>query len=111
MSDNKISQVEYWRQIKAIAKDCKREAKEKGQSKDAWEERANELVHETVDGHMWIIYTWCYPWVLMHTRNEDALFEDFGPTEAKDYSSIMQKMAYCAMEKDVLTELSEQFGR
>lgn len=106
MSDHKISQSEYWRQIKAIVRDAKRESKEV--PKKDRDERVQELITQAVDGHMWIIYTWAYPWVLMHTRNEDALFDSQGEQTFDSYSKAMQLMAFAAMEQDCYEVLNEK---
>ncbi len=110
MSDHKISMSEYWRQVKALAKEAKSETKEKGSSREQWKVRAEERLLQTIDGHEWIIYPWAYPWVLMHSRNEDALFEKLGSVETSSYSDIMQKMAFCALKVDAETDLEEMFS-
>lgn len=103
MSDSKITQREYWKEVTSIAKEILREARE--QDVGLRRERGQELLHEAVDGHQWIIYTWAYPYVLIHSRNEDALFDEQGPQEANSYSEIMQKMAFYALYQDVANEL------
>jgi hypothetical protein len=116
MPDDKstITQKEYWREIANVAKNAKSETKTCGQALDTWRERAFEHVREIVDGHHWIIYTWCYPWVLIHTRNEDALFDQMGDDALAgktDYSSVMQVMAFAAMLQDAEEALSELFDK
>lgn len=106
MSDSKITQKEYWDEVSTIAKDMIDEMREQKEDHD-W---AREQVHQTVDGHSWIIYTWAYPYVLIHTRNEDALFDEMGSQEASSYSDIMQKMAFYALYTDVMAELEEKLG-
>lgn len=102
MSSNKISYKEYWDEVKTIVDDAIKEAK--GAARP--EEAAQRYVQETVDGHQWVIYTWANPYVLIHTQNEDALFDGQGSTEADSYSGIMQQMAVWAMMADVEAELS-----
>ena len=98
--DSKITSHGYWKEIRALAKLV--------HTKEGYDEDADEsdILHELIDGHEWIIYTWAYPWVLMHSDNEDALFDAQGPTEATNYSQIMQLMAFYAMEQDVMDALS-----
>lgn len=98
--ESKITQSQYWREVTALAKEIKKEAR-------GDDEREHELLHETIDGHEWIIYTWAYPWVLMHSRNEDALFDQLGEQQATAYSQIMQMMAFYAFYQDVANELAE----
>jgi len=98
MSDNKITQKQYWKEVDDLAKQIAEEARAEGDR--------DRVLHETIDGHEWIIYTWAYPWVLMHSRNEDALFEQLGPQEAESYSDIMRSMAFWALREDVANELA-----
>jgi hypothetical protein len=109
MSDAKITYNEYWRQVKAIAKEAKAETKEKGSSREAWQERAQESARQTVDGHQWIIYTAYTPWVLMHSPSHDAWFESYGASEFDGYSDVMTKLAFAALEQDVMEELNSLF--
>lgn len=99
MSDSKITQSQYWREVTSLAKQIAKEAK-------AEDRDITDVLHETIDGHQWVIYTWAYPWVLMHSRSEDALFDQMGPTEATGYSQIMQLMTFYALYQDVAEELS-----
>ncbi len=99
MAEGKISYAEYWKEVRAMAKGVKRQAKER-------DEDEYDVLHEMVDGHEWIIYTWAYPWVLIQSANEDALFDEMGPTEATDYAQIMGQMAFMAFRADIAEELS-----
>lgn len=105
MADSKITQKQYWEEVTSIAKEVIREARETGRGERA-RERAHDYLHEFVDGHEWIIYTWAYPYVLIHSKSEDALFDELGPQEASSYSDIMQKMAFYALYTDAMNELS-----
>jgi hypothetical protein len=98
MSDNKITQKEYWKEVTSLAKQIAEEARGGGDRHD--------ILHETIDGHEWIIYTWAYPYVLIHSRNEDALFEQLGGQTTDSYSDIMQRMAFWALKEDVGNELA-----
>lgn len=97
--DHVISYKEYWREVKSLAKQAK---KEKRAGYDP-----TDIVHELVDGHQWIIYTAYNPFVLIHSQNEDALFDSMGSSEFESYSDAMAKMAYFALEADVMNELGE----
>jgi len=98
MADSKITYSEYWKEVTAIAKSVLEEA-EGGDTHD--------LLHEAIDAHQWIIYTWAYPYVLIHSSNEDAFFDQMGATEATSYQQIMQMMAFYALYQDVAEEISE----
>jgi len=100
MSDSKITQSQYWREVSSLAKNIAKEAKDEDRD-------ISDVLHETIDGHQWVIYTWAYPWVLMHSRSEDALFEEQGSIETSSYSDIMQKMTYYALYQDVSNEIAE----
>jgi hypothetical protein len=101
MSDmERFTSEEYYAQCRAIAEECCEEAE--GDENDA-----ADKVHEVVDGHEWIIYTFYNGIVLEHSRNDGAHFENFGPLEADGYSDAMVKMAYAAMSQDVMEYLSE----
>jgi hypothetical protein len=107
MSDSKITYQQYWKQVSAIVKDVIDEMKEQDEDRD-W---AIDYLHQTVDGHEWVIYTWANPYVLIHSQNEDALFDDMGATEATSYSEIMMKMAFYALYADCAQELEEKLER
>jgi len=112
MSDeHKITQSQYWREITALAKSIKKSRrKKKSDSDDEYREYVDNEATQIVDGHEWIIYTWAYPWVLMHSKHEDQVFEDQGPVQAENYAQIMQVMAYGAMLQDLRDELSTLLG-
>src|SRR5688572_1067746 len=104
--DSKISYGEYWRQVSGIVKDVLSEMKEQDEDRD-W---AFDYLRQVVDGHQWVIYTWANPYVLIHSQNEDALFESFGSVETDSYSDIMMKMAYAALEADCMAELDTKIS-
>jgi hypothetical protein len=108
MADN-ITHREYWKEVKDVAEsvldgvwdqypDCDDERQR--------DERLNDAVWETVDGHQWIIYTHYNPQVLQHASNPDAYAENYGelPT-GEGYAGIMAKLAFAAFNEDVNNEL------
>lgn len=100
MAEAKITMQQYWREVSSLAKQIKKEARTD-------ERDTGDVLNEAIDGHEWIIYTWAYPYVLMHSRNENALFDEQGAVEASDYSGIMQQMAFYALRQDVSDELGD----
>ena len=70
-------------------------------------------LHETIDGHQWVIYTSYNLDVLRHSDNEDAYIDNFGGEDAahllkdRGISGLHAVMAYCAMEQDVQSILSD----
>ncbi len=95
-----MTQRDYYEQCRAIAEECVKEA-------EGDEERAQDLVHESVDGHQYIIYTHYNMCVLRHSRNDSAYFDNFGPLQADGFSDAMAKMAFAAMYQDVCEELGD----
>jgi hypothetical protein len=89
-----ITQSEYFSEVNAIAENIVREC-------EGDEDACTDRVHEDVDGHRWIIYTYYNLQVLTHSSHEDAYFEDFGALSADSFSDAVQKMAFAAMHSDV----------
>lgn len=86
---------EYWDQVEAIAKDVTREARE--ESRDIW-----DVLHEAIDGHQYVIYTYQARFVLLHSSNEDEIFESgsyMGDWESM--SDVYTQAAYHALLADV----------
>lgn len=90
----RFTSAEYHQQCADIANECVTEAE--GDS-----DRAQELIHEAVDSHQWIIYTYFNGIVLEHSSNRGAYFENYGALGANSYSDAMIKMAFAAMHQDV----------
>jgi hypothetical protein len=95
-----LSQSEYWKEIKLIAREAKREARKT-------KEDVGDLVNAALDRHTWLIYAGYAPFVLFHSHNEDALFDDLGSSTFKSYADAMQQMSYYAMRADIYDELGE----
>ena len=89
--DNLTAQ-KYWDEIKDLAT----EAREQG-ADDVY-----DYVHESVDQHQWIIYTFYNMQVLQHTSNANAYFDNYGELDTKDFSSCMAKLAWAGMVQDVM---------
>lgn len=95
MDTSKITEKEYWTEVKAIAREVRREAKERG-------EEETDVLAETVDSHQWVIYTWAAPYVLIHTRNADAAWDVTGCDPiGKSYGQLMAVLAFFALHEDV----------
>lgn len=75
------------------------------------EERIQDRLHETIDGHQWIIYTYYALQILSHTKNDDAYFDDFGPLTADGFSDAVTKMAFAAFMRDVQEDIPEALER
>lgn len=96
---DEMSQGDYHREIQSLA-DSFREACRDGevdpQDPHTW-------LHETIDGHQWVIYTAYNFDVLRHSPNDGAMVEHFGSDGVvQDGTLNTAALAYCAMEQDVL---------
>lgn len=95
-----ITREQYWNEIKSIARDALDESR--GDL-----EKADEYVHETVDGHEWVIYYAHNADVISYTENEHAV-EDLGPEEISramsegGTSRVLMIIAFFAMRADVM---------
>ena len=76
----------YDNEIRSLASEY---LKEPESDRDDW-------LHETIDGHSFVIYTWKARCVLICTDNPDAYEEDFG-----DKPGTVEAAAYAAMMRDV----------
>ena len=72
-----------------------------------------DYIHQTVDGHQWIIYTGYHNEILDNSDNEDSYLdiysnEDLGEIVAKDgLEAAMQIKAFSAMLQDVQEAIGE----
>lgn len=88
---NDISSQEYWTEIEAIAISVTKEARE--QDRDI-----SDVLHEALDGHQWVIYTYYNFDVCKHSPNDDAWREAFGSEAPTNLDAVR---AYSAMDADV----------
>lgn len=89
---NTITSIEYQTEISEIAESVVTES-------EGDQDLAMDLIHERLDGHSWIIYTYRNAQVLQHSSNDSAYFDIYGPLEATSYAD------FAAMHADVLAEL------
>lgn len=110
-----ITRTAYYDEIRSIADNLAVEAL----ADNDWDRDAamyditDSRLHETIDGHQWVIYTSYNMDVLRNSDSADAYIDNFG---ADDAASVSKKrgidglhavMAYCAMERDVNVILSD----
>lgn len=91
-----ITQSQYWTEVQELAENCVEEAAE-------YDRDLGDVLHETIDGHQWVIYYAYNADVIKHTDNESYAEENFG-TEAyagKSYSDIGTIVAFWALYADV----------
>lgn len=103
-----ITQDAYHKETLGLAATIVEEAKER--HKDSGEdihELISEILHETIDGHEWIIYTYYAQQVVQHSPN-DAAIEEYGMESViKDGTLNWSLLAFCAMEADVREALPD----
>ena len=94
-----ITEKQYWKEIRSLAKDADKRVKEG--------EEPGDVLHETIDGHQWIIYYHYQPYVIAHTRNEDAVFDMVGEVSGDSTGAVLTQIAFYAMEQDVAEHMKE----
>lgn len=87
-----ISYSEYWIEVCALAQSITSEAKE-------YDRDIEEVLHETIDGHEWVIYTHYNFDVAKHSPNDDAWKDCYGSPELPDNFDAIR--AFFALEADV----------
>ncbi len=96
MSDINISYRQYWNEINSIVDETFQEAREH-------QTIPIEHLHETIDGHQWVIYTAYAFDVLKHSDNGDYSAEQFGAESlVKDGQTNWAVMVYGAMYGDCM---------
>ena len=104
---------DYTQQIDAIANDLVREAMEQSDNdRDAAEELINDsLLHETIDGHQWVIYCAHNLSVLQYSHNDEYMLDNLGEDSAVEalksggLAGLHTALAYWAMYADVQEQL------
>lgn len=112
-----ITRTSYNEEIRSIADELVKEAMEQcdNDREDAEEAINDRMLHETIDGHQWVIYTAYNMDVLRHSDSSDAYTDNFGTEDAgsvlkeRGIDGLHAVMAYCAMEQDVRNQLDAAF--
>ena len=75
-----LTNQEYWTEVKDLAKYLVKDALEQcDNDREQAEELLNDsLLHETIDGHQWVIYNAYNLPVIEHSDNEDYYSDNFG---------------------------------
>ena len=90
-----ITFEEYWNEVGNLARQITEEARERT-------EEIEDVLHETLDDHEWVIYTAHNFEVLYHCSDENAGVEEFGPEGViQDNTISWAILAYAALAKDV----------
>ena len=102
-----MNNTEYWKEINNIAETIAEEAMEQSgnDTTEAKEIINDSLLHETIDGHQWVIYYSYNLDVLKHSDNEEYMIDNLGgASEVLDSSGLNglhSALAYWAMYADV----------
>jgi hypothetical protein len=97
MSDNgRIESHEYWAEIEALAKSVSEEARK-------YRRDIHDALHDTIDGHQWVIYPAYHFDVLRHSPNDEAYFDEMGTgfPDAACLSDITTPLVFYALMEDV----------
>lgn len=103
---DRLTQAEYYAECRAIAVACQRE------SADHYGE-LSERLSSALDTHEWTIGNKRHLEILCISRNEDALFDEYGPMtvespmDAEAFAECIGRASYAAMLADVYECLAE----
>ena len=112
-----LTEQEYEKELCALAGDIIAEIRDELDDENDIDElryAVSDRIHETVDGHRWIIYYMYNLQTIRCSRNPDA-YEDFYSSE--DLGELLKDkglegfhcvLAYCAMVQDLSEEVSTQ---
>ena len=126
-----ITSYEYWKEIRGITQTIVDEVaaevlEDHGiessqldplyrENVEAWRDEIREIIfdsrlHETIDGHQWVIYTYYNLQVLQHTDNAEYMVDTFGGDEVvaateNGIDSLHCALAFWAMYADVSDHL------
>lgn len=111
-----ITQSSYNEEIKDIATNLVDELmSENDNDRSEAEELAYDRLHETIDGHQWVIYSAYNDEVLKYSDNDEA-YQDCYDNESlgalvaeKGIDGVKPMMAYFAMYQDVSEQLEQAF--
>ena len=112
---NDITQQSYTKEITDLAYDIATELLDEHDSREEAEEAAYDRIHETVDGHEWVIYTYQAGLVPDFSSNYDAYRdcycnEDIGAiVSEKGLDAVKPVIAYFAMTQDISEQMEQAF--
>jgi hypothetical protein len=112
---SEITYTEYWQEVNDLAESIVSETMDDNDNdrdaaeSDIWDSR----LHETVDGHQWVIYYSYNDDVLRHTENEEYYEDNFGADALAEslkqggISTLKMHMAFWALYADVSDKLND----
>ncbi len=112
---SELTQTEYWTEVESIASTLADEALDQADDdKDAALEYIfDSALHETIDGHQWIIYTYYNLQVINFSDNDDYYDQNFGAESLKasleegGIDTLHCHIAFWALYADVQDKIDE----
>ena len=110
-----ITSSQYWNEVQSLAVSIAEDAMAHcDNNRDEAEELINDsLLHETIDGHQWIIYSAYNLDVYQYSSNSDNYINNFGGDDAafvlkeKGLDGLHQALAFWALYADVQDKIDE----
>lgn len=114
---SELTYSEYWTEIQSIASDLVSESMDACENdRECAEESIQDTrLHETIDGHQWVIYYTYSLDVIKHSDNEDYYVQNFGgealasSLEQGGLDTLHCHIAFWCMYADVQDKLSDAF--
>ena len=115
MSDLDFNSNEYHVEISDIASDLYDEAlgQNDNDHESAMDDISDDLLHELVDGHRWIIYTYSNELVARFSNNSEAYLDCYDSESIgqlvsdKGLDAVKPIIAYFAMYQDIMSAIYE----
>ena len=110
-----ITSSQYWNEVQSIAVSIAEDAMSycDNNREDAEELIIDSLLHETIDGHQWVIYYAYNRDVYQYSDNSDYYIDNFEGDDAafvlkeKGLDGLHQVLAYWSLYADVQDKISE----
>ena len=110
-----ITSSQYWNEVQSLANSIAEDAMSYcDNNREEAEELINDsLLHETIDGHEWIIYYAYNLDVYQYSENSDYYIDNFGGDDAayvlkeKGLDGLHQALAFWALYADVQDKMEE----
>ena len=110
-----ITSSQYWNEVQSLTVTIAEEAMAHcyNNRDDAEELISDSLLHETIDGHQWIIYSAYNLDVYQYSDNSDYYVDNFGGDDAayvlkeKGLDGLHQALAFWSLYADVQDNISE----
>lgn len=108
MSDT-LTRGDYYTEVRDLADSIQEELLsrlEDGETGEDLREWLLEHIHECVDSHQWVIYTWHAKHVIIFSDNDGAYADEFGPEGMVEDGAIQwSRLAYAALQRDLYEQL------